>query len=117
MSADTSPDTGADEARYPSLRDRPVLVTGGAAGIGEAIVEQFVRQGARVAFVDLAEDARHALVDTAGGRGRPSRTSVPATCATSPPCSGRGDAAPPLGRGDACWSTTPPMTSATTGQT
>jgi len=39
-------------AKYPSLRDRSVFVTGGAAGIGAAIVEQFALQGCRVAFVD-----------------------------------------------------------------
>jgi NAD(P)-dependent dehydrogenase (short-subunit alcohol dehydrogenase family) len=39
-------------ARYPSLVDRTVFVTGGADGIGSAIVEQFARQGSKVAFVD-----------------------------------------------------------------
>jgi D-xylose 1-dehydrogenase len=40
-------------ATYPSLRDRTVLVTGGASGIGEAIVRQFVGQGSRVGFIDI----------------------------------------------------------------
>ncbi len=35
-------------ARYPSLVGRPVLVTGGATGIGATLVEQFAGQGARV---------------------------------------------------------------------
>jgi NAD(P)-dependent dehydrogenase (short-subunit alcohol dehydrogenase family) len=39
-------------ASYPSLVDRTVFVTGGADGIGSAIVQQFARQGSRVAFVD-----------------------------------------------------------------
>ncbi|HEY7353389.1 MAG TPA: SDR family oxidoreductase [Terriglobales bacterium] len=43
-------------AKYPSLGDVPVLITGGASGIGAAMVEQFARQGARVAFLDLAEE-------------------------------------------------------------
>lgn len=44
-------------ARYPSLRDRAVFVTGGATGIGAEFVTQFARQGARVGFVDLQADA------------------------------------------------------------
>ena len=44
-------------AFYPSLRDRVVVVTGGASGIGEQIVEQFSSQGARVAFVDIQKEA------------------------------------------------------------
>jgi D-xylose 1-dehydrogenase len=49
-------------AIYPSLRDRSVIVTGGASGIGEAIVESFVKQHARVAFLDLQKEAGDALV-------------------------------------------------------
>jgi NAD(P)-dependent dehydrogenase (short-subunit alcohol dehydrogenase family) len=41
------------DATYPSLKDRVVFVTGGASGIGAAIVEAFVRQGSKVAFVDI----------------------------------------------------------------
>ena len=43
-------------ASYPSLVDRTVFVTGGADGIGAAIVEQFVRQGSKVGFVDINAD-------------------------------------------------------------
>jgi len=46
-----------EHASYPSLRGRVVLVTGGASGIGEKIVEQFAHQGARVAFLDIRKDA------------------------------------------------------------
>ena len=49
-------------AIYPSLADRGVFVTGGAAGIGSAMVEQFARQGAKVAFVDKAIDQAHATI-------------------------------------------------------
>ncbi len=42
-------------ASYPSLTDRTVLVTGGADGIGAALVQQFAAQGSRVAFVDINE--------------------------------------------------------------
>jgi NAD(P)-dependent dehydrogenase (short-subunit alcohol dehydrogenase family) len=58
-----------DYASYPSLVDRTVFVTGGAAGIGSAIVEQFARQGSKVAFVDIDDDEAHATIDrcTAAG--------------------------------------------------
>ncbi|RPF70929.1 SDR family NAD(P)-dependent oxidoreductase [Aurantiacibacter spongiae] len=44
-------------AIYPSLRDKRVIVSGGGSGIGAGLVEGFARQGAKVAFVDVAEDA------------------------------------------------------------
>ena len=48
-------------ARYPSLRDRTVVVTGGASGIGASIVTHFAEQGARVGFIDFDADAGRAL--------------------------------------------------------
>ena len=39
-------------ANYPSLVDRTVFVTGGADGIGAALVRHFARQGSKVGFVD-----------------------------------------------------------------
>jgi NAD(P)-dependent dehydrogenase (short-subunit alcohol dehydrogenase family) len=50
-------------ATYPSLVDRGVFITGGAAGIGSAMVEQFARQGSKVAFVDLDADSARATID------------------------------------------------------
>ena len=48
-------------ARYPSLQDRAVLVTGGATGIGRTLVEEFAAQGARVGFIDIDAAAGPAL--------------------------------------------------------
>lgn len=56
-------------AHYPSLRDRPVFVTGGGSGIGACVVEHFVRQDARVAFVDIDAPAAEALCDTLSASG------------------------------------------------
>ncbi len=55
--------SATERARYPSLQGKRVLVTGGATGIGAAIVKAFAEQGARVAFVDIDEDASRALRD------------------------------------------------------
>jgi NAD(P)-dependent dehydrogenase (short-subunit alcohol dehydrogenase family) len=49
-------------AIYPDLKDRSVLITGGGTGIGAALTEGFVRQGAKVAFLDIATDESQALV-------------------------------------------------------
>ncbi|WP_269932449.1 SDR family NAD(P)-dependent oxidoreductase [Aminobacter sp. HY435] len=46
---------------YPSLAGMPVLVSGGASGIGEALVRAFAGQGAKVGFVDLAQAEGDAL--------------------------------------------------------
>jgi D-xylose 1-dehydrogenase len=42
---------------YPSLRDRVVVITGGATGIGAAFVEAFAMQNSNVAFLDIDDDA------------------------------------------------------------
>lgn len=41
-------------ASYPSLAGTPVVISGGASGIGESLVRNFARQGAQVGFVDIA---------------------------------------------------------------
>ncbi len=52
-----------NHATYPSLKDKTVLVTGGASGIGRAIVEAFLDQGAKVGFLDLDVDAGNDLLE------------------------------------------------------
>jgi D-xylose 1-dehydrogenase len=52
---------GASLARYPSLEGQSVFITGGGSGIGAALVKAFAQQGARVAFIDIAQEASQAL--------------------------------------------------------
>ena len=47
----------SDQTNYPSLKNRTVFITGGATGIGAAMVRAFSEQGAKVAFVDVARSA------------------------------------------------------------
>ena len=51
-------------ATYPSLRNRVVVVTGGATGIGAAVVEAFSTQASRVVFLDLNDEAARSLIKT-----------------------------------------------------
>ncbi|AZF21126.1 MULTISPECIES: SDR family NAD(P)-dependent oxidoreductase [unclassified Pseudomonas] len=43
------------QALYPDLKGKTVLISGGASGIGEFMVRAFAAQGAKVAFVDRAQ--------------------------------------------------------------
>jgi len=54
--------SGFEQAIYPSLAGRRVLVTGGGSGIGAAFVQAFVQQGALVHFLDIADADAAALV-------------------------------------------------------
>lgn len=51
------------QAIYPSLESKTVFISGGASGIGAALVDAFVRQRAKVAFCDIDEGAAAALCD------------------------------------------------------
>ena len=55
-------------ALYPSLKDIPVLVTGGASGIGEKIVRAFASQGSKVGFIDFDKQASQKLQDDLGDK-------------------------------------------------
>ncbi len=50
-----------EHARYPSLADKRVLITGGGSGIGAAFTQAFARQGARVLFLDIDDAASNEL--------------------------------------------------------
>lgn len=45
----------SNEAVYPSLNNKIVVITGGGSGIGESITRSFIKQGAKVAFLDFNE--------------------------------------------------------------
>ena len=50
-------------AKYSSLEDKVIIITGGASGIGTSIVEQFLIQGSKVAFIDKEKDLGKNLVE------------------------------------------------------
>lgn len=56
------------QAQYPSLEGRNVLITGGASGIGADLVTAFAQQGCCVSFFDIKDDAANALVEKLGGQ-------------------------------------------------
>jgi NAD(P)-dependent dehydrogenase (short-subunit alcohol dehydrogenase family) len=58
-------------AIYPSLRDRVVFVTGGASGIGASEVLHFAEQGAKVAFIDINDEAAAGVIAAARDAGHP----------------------------------------------
>jgi NAD(P)-dependent dehydrogenase (short-subunit alcohol dehydrogenase family) len=58
-------------AVYPSLRGQVAFVSGGASGLGAEFVAQLARQGVRVGFVDLQDDAGAALAGELADAGHP----------------------------------------------
>ena len=67
----STPPTLLKNSIYPSLEGRTVFITGGGSGIGAAMVSAFAAQGARVAFIDIAEDASRALAQQITDAGDP----------------------------------------------
>lgn len=55
-------------AIFTDLKGASVLITGGGSGIGAALTEGFARQGARVAFIDIATEASQELVAGLAGK-------------------------------------------------
>lgn len=56
---------------FPSLADRHVFVSGGASGIGLAMVSAFAGQGSKVSFVDIDPDAVSACLTATSGHRHP----------------------------------------------
>jgi NAD(P)-dependent dehydrogenase (short-subunit alcohol dehydrogenase family) len=52
---------------YRSLEDKVVLISGGASGIGEEFVRAFAANDAKVAFLDLQEEATRTLIGSLTG--------------------------------------------------
>ena len=50
-------------AIYPSLKDKIVLITGGASGIGSSIVELFCYQQSKVIFIDVDDKNANQIVN------------------------------------------------------
>lgn len=57
------------DAHYPSLKNKVILITGGASGIGAKMVEAFCRQQARVIFIDILAKEASALCDKIADKG------------------------------------------------
>jgi len=57
-------------ATYPSLNGMPVVISGGASGIGESLVREFAAQGSKVGFVDIAAEAGRKLEAELRGKGQ-----------------------------------------------
>ena len=57
------------------LKDKVVLITGGAAGIGKATAQRFIEEGARVVICDVNQEAGETTVRELGHAAAPSASS------------------------------------------
>ena len=49
-----------------NLNNKVALVTGGASGLGQATVENFVNAGAKVIILDINEDNANKIIENLG---------------------------------------------------
>jgi NAD(P)-dependent dehydrogenase (short-subunit alcohol dehydrogenase family) len=86
------------------LQDKVAIVTGGAQGIGEAIVRAYAAEGARVVIADVAEDKAQALARDLGNSALAVRLDVRDPASVSAMVKTRLTASV----ASTSWSTTPP---------
>lgn len=53
-----------------ALQDKVAIITGGARGIGYAIAERFLKEGAKIALWDVSEEGLQKARESLGGNGR-----------------------------------------------
>ena len=54
---------------YAALKDRNVIVTGGASGLGKSFVHMFAENGANLVIADLQDELGQKLEKELGGKG------------------------------------------------
>lgn len=69
-------DLSLTQTIYPSLMDRTVFISGGAAGIGSSMVAHFCAQKSKVAFVDINVEAANKLVEAIAAHGHTAPTFI-----------------------------------------
>ena len=50
--------------QYKNLKNKIIIITGGSQGIGKAIVEEFVKQEAKVSFLDIDKEGANKLIQS-----------------------------------------------------
>jgi galactose dehydrogenase len=58
----------ASAVQYSDLKGKSVLITGGASGIGAALVAGFLKQGSQVSFIDIDQAAAMTLKEALDSR-------------------------------------------------